>query len=171
MDKLSELTEYMNQIKLKKVLFGGYDKEDVQIKMNMMLAMFENCMKKQEEKEKNLTAEFEKQIKELQEEFESKQKVTDHLIVELNKEINSITEENHMLLQEQQKVKETYKTYCKDILKQYSDSLRILSGEFTKILESVSNMQKGINEETIFKTLDKAFDVKEVREITESNEE
>lgn len=164
MDKVQEITEYVEQMRLKKVLFGGYDKNDVQMKFDMVLAMFQKYVKEQEEKEKALLSDFEKQMKELKDEFESKKKVSDILIVELNKSINSLTEENQSMVQEQQKMKETYKAYCGDILKQYSDSLRLLSGEFSRILENVSNMQKGINEESIFEGLERALEMKEPEE-------
>lgn len=171
MDKLQEIREYMNQMQIKKVWFGGYDKEEVQVKFDVVYAMFQKCMKDQEEKEKALISDYEKRIKDLQNEFESKKKVSDILIVELNKSINSLTEENQSMVQKQQEMKEAYKGYCGDILKQYSDSLRLLSNEFSRILENVSNMQKGINEENIFEGLERAFEMRNVAGLLAEEEE
>lgn len=164
-DKLQELKERIEQMRLKKVMFGGYDKKDVQTKFEMALAMFQKCMKDQEDKEKAMIIAYEKQIEEmkaLQEEIEEKKKISDSLIIDLNKNISELTEENEMMVQEQHKIKESYKAYCSEIIKQYSESLRSLSGEFSRILENVSSLQREINEESIIGGLDKVLEVTEV---------
>ena len=68
MSKLQELKEYMDQMKIKKALFGGYNKEDVQLKFDMVYAMFEKAMKDQEEKEAELISQFEERLSKLVEE-------------------------------------------------------------------------------------------------------
>lgn len=163
-DKLQELKQSIDQMKLKKVMFGGYDKKDVQMKFDMALAMFQKCMKDQENKEKAMVMAYEKQIEEmkaLQAEIENKKRASDRLIADLNKNISELTEENQMMVQEQYKIKESYKAYCSEIIKQYSNSLRSLSGEFSRILENVSSLQKEINEESIIEGLEKALEVEE----------
>lgn len=163
-DKLQDLKQSIEQMKLKKVMFGGYDKKDVQMKFDMALAMFQKCMKDQENKEKAIAVDYEKQIKELkalQAEIENKKRASDRLIIDLNKNISELTEENQMMVQEQYKIKESYKTYCSEIIKQYSNSLRSLSGEFSRILENVSSLQKEINEESIIEGLEKVLEVEE----------
>lgn len=181
MERIQEIKDKMDQIQLKKVLFGGYSKEDVQSKLDMMFAMFENAMKKQIEKETELLAGFEKQIMDLRDEYESRKRLSDILINDLNRSISELTarkqameqdqqrmqEENDILtakneqiLQDQINMKEAYKDYCKELLKEYSESLHALSCEFSRILENVSNMQKEVDEERIFEGLENAFEMK-----------
>ena len=125
---MKELTEYMEQIKIKKVWFGGYDKEDVHLKLAMFIAMFEKYAKEQKEKEQ------------------------------------ALIEQNEALIRERERIKEVYKAYCGELVKQYSDSLRSLSGEFSRILGDISDIQKEIKEETIFEGLDKLLEISEGEE-------
>lgn len=206
MDKLQEIKESMNQMPLKKVWFGGYSKEDVQLKMDMLYAMVEKAMKEQAEKEAELLAGFENQIKAMQEEFDNQKRVSDILIGDLNKNINNLTAQNTMMehaeealeeekqqllleqaqmkeandmlvaeneqrIKEQAQMKEAYRAYCGELLKEYSDSLRALSGEFSRILENVSNMQKEIDAESVFEGLEKAFEMKKREVLTGTVEE
>lgn len=222
MDSLKELKDKMEQLPLKKVWFGGYSKEDVMLRLDMIYALFEKHMKDQAEREASMLAEFETQIQELKEEFESTKKVSNVLIDNLNHNINDlnaqnelmgqeqkkmqdaydelvveknniekeqakikqerdvlqsehehlvkeqlyIKEENNMLLaekeqmvREQYDMREAYRGYCKGLLKEYSESLCALSGEFSRILENVSNMQKEIDEEKVFKGLEQAVEM------------
>lgn len=241
MGNLQEIRDNINQVPLKKVWFGGYSKEDVQMKMDMVYAMFEKVMKEQAEKEAGMLAEFETQLQALREEFESTKRVSDILIGDLNRNINDLNVQNKMLEQEhvklqdayaaltierneikqeqvkaeeektvlieekgvlleekqkllqeqvqmkeandmlvaeneqkvkeQAQMKEAYKAYCGDLLKEYSDSLRALSGEFSRILENVSNMQKEIDEESVFEGLERAFEMKKREVLTGTVEE
>lgn len=180
MDKLQEMKDYLNQDQLKRVLFGGYSKEDVQTKFEMVCAMLDTYAKEQDEKEANLLADFETQLKELREEFEVQKKASDALIVDLNKSLaefeeqkqqfeqehqkiraanDALTAENELIVQEQYKMKEAYKAYCGGILKKYSESLDMLAGEFNKMLDNVSVMQKSISEETILEGFEKALEM------------
>lgn len=180
MDKLQEMKDYLNQDQLKRVLFGGYSKEDVQTKFEMVCAMLDTYAKEQAEKEANLLADFETQLKELREEFEVQKKASDALIVDLNKSLaefeeqkqqfeqehqkiraanDALTAENELIVQEQYKMKEAYKAYCGGILKKYSESLDMLAGEFNKMLDNVSVMQKSISEETILEGFEKALEM------------
>lgn len=180
MDKLQEMKEYMSQNQLKKVLFGGYSKEDVQTKFDMVCAMLDTYAKEQAEKEAEMLAGFETQLKELKEEFEVQKKASDILIIDLNKSLaefeeqkqqyeqehqkmravnDALTAENETIVQEQYKMKEAYKAYCGGILKKYSESLEALSGEFSRMLDNVSVMQKSISEETILEGFEKALEM------------
>lgn len=180
MDKLQEMKEYLNQDQLKKVLFGGYSKEDVQTKFEMVCAMLDTYAKEQATKEKELLADFEKQLKEMKEEFEVQKKASDTLIIDLNKSIaefeaqkqlfeqeqqkmraanDALVAENEVIVQEQYKMKEAYKAYCGEILKKYSESLNALSEEFGRMMENVSVMQKSISEEAILEGFDKALEM------------
>ena len=222
MDNIQEIKDYVKQNQLKKVIFGGYNKEDVQMKFDMILAMVEKYAKEQAEKEAAMLADFEEQIKPLKDDFENQKKVSDILIVNLNKDIAVLTEEkrsmeqtqlelkkensvlaeekqfveleqqklqeannalvaenqtieqeqhkfqetnaaltaeNHLMVHEQYKKKEAYKAYCGEILKKYSESLGTLSGEFERLLENVSNMQKSMSEESVIEGLEKALEM------------
>ena len=69
-------------------------------------------------------------------------------------------------LQEKQvQMREAYKEYCENILQQYGTSLRSLSGEFTRILDDVVNLQKEIVSIDVYAGLDKALEVKEHPEL------
>lgn len=180
MDKLQEMKDYMKQGQLKKTLFGGYNKEDVHMKFDMLSAMLDNYVKEQTEKEKAMLADFENKLQEMQQEFDNKKQVTDFLIIELNKNISeitsknenleeehsalrktvdSLTAENEKMVHEQFKIKEVYKTYCTEITKRYSESLNTLSQEFNKMLDNVSMVQKSISEESVVEGLEKALEV------------
>ena len=229
MDKLLEIKGLVNQVQMKKVWFGGYSKEDVQVKMDMMMEIIEKTIAEQNEKEAELLANFETEKEALREELESKKKVSDILVVDLNKNIDELTEvnramkvnqekteilnealktekyaleqecsklkdayneissirynleqeqmklkqayealieENQKMAEDQAKMKDAYRAYCGEILKEYSESLRSLSGEFSRILENVSNMQKEIDEESIFEGLERAFEGREPQTLT-----
>lgn len=130
--KLQELREQMDQMKIKKTLFGGYNKEDVQLKFDMVYAMFEKAVKEQEKKEKALVADFEKRLQDL-------------------------AEEKAVIEKEQVEMKSAYKTYCENMLDEYKGALRALSGEFSKILDDVSRIQKELEGDTIFESLELSF--------------
>ena len=130
--KLQELREHMDQMKIKKTLFGGYNKEDVQLKFDMVYAMVEKAVKEQEKKEKALIADFEKRLQDL-------------------------AEEKAMIEKEQVEMKSAYKTYCENMLDEYKVALRALSGEFSKILDDVSKIQKELESDTIFESLELSF--------------
>lgn len=180
MEQYQEIIDYVKQNQMRKVLFGGYSKEDVQIKMDMILAMLEKYEKEHKEKETAMLADFEQQLEAVKKEFENKKRITDILIIDLNKNISelttqnqtmeqeqfkmreaydALTAENETIVQEQYKMKEAYKAYCGEILKKYSESLDVLSGEFNKMLENVSVMQKSISEDSIFEGFERALEM------------
>ena len=65
MERVDELKEYIKLNQLKKVLFGGYSKEDVQAKLDMIYTMVEKSAQEREEKEAAMLAEFEEKLKAL----------------------------------------------------------------------------------------------------------
>jgi uncharacterized protein YukE len=148
-----------------------------------------------------MLSEFEMQLRELREEFESTKEVSGVLINKLNRNINELNAQNERMDQAQKKIrdayaelmveknsieeaqtkikqerddlqsererlvreqsdmKEAYRGYCKGLFKEYSESLCILSREFSRILENVSNIQKEIDEEKVFEGLEKAVEM------------
>ena len=62
------LREFKDQVQLKKVMFGGYDKKDVQLKFDVFYEMVERYLDEQKK-------EFDAKIEALTTDFENKQKV------------------------------------------------------------------------------------------------
>ena len=134
-NKMQEIREHMDQMKIKKALIGGYNKEDVQLKFDMLYAMFEKIVKEQEKEKKQLVADFERCLQEL-------------------------AEEKALIEKEQVEMKSAYKTYCEKMLGEYKIALRSLSGEFSKILEDVSKIENELQGDTIFDNLALTFEEK-----------
>ena len=201
MDKLSEIKGYVDQIQVKKVWFGGYSKEDVQKKLDKMMELFEKTLEERDKKEAELLANLKKEKEAMIEEFESKKKVSDILVNDLNEMNHSLGEEclqlknayndislikeklekdqeklkeaydalmaeSQQMAEKQLKMKEAYRLYCGEVLREYSESLRSLSGEFSRILKNVSSMQKEIDEESLFDDLERVFESKEYQVLT-----
>jgi len=135
MDKLHEISAYIADLKIKKVLFGGYDKTEVEMKFGELLAMFKKCMQEEQDLQKNLASEYEQKLN-----------TSQMLMNEMNKKLCAMMEAQKEMENEKEKMKDIYKEYCSNILQQYSDSLRALSTEFTQILENITNLQQNIIE-------------------------
>ncbi len=167
MDKLSEVTEYVEHIKMKKTLVGGYDKKDVSQKIAAILELFKKCTDKYEAEEAALIADYEKRM----EGHAAKNAELRAEILDLNKEVQELKEElselskgiqdlkeKHadeisMAEKEKEKLKTAYKECCSSILTEYSESIRSLSVEFTHVLENVARLQRGLKENVIFEQL------------------
>lgn len=161
MDKLQEVNDYIEKMKMKKVIFGGYDKDDVYMKINNIIDLFQKCVDKYEEEEKAIIRDYENRMKE-----------QDALISELNRKLEMAEKEQKKTFAEKEKIKSAYKEYCSTILTEYSNSLRSLSLEFTQVLENVARLQKGLKENAIFNQIE-AIEDEEILELPEGgkNEE
>lgn len=136
-------------MEFRKVLFGGYDKKEVNMAIDMLKKEYEakmNAMKNDYE------AKFDKMQKDLME------------------DIHSLTSENEALVVKQQEMRVAYKEYCETTLQQYAASLRSLSNEFSHILDNVVNLQKEIGSKDIFGEMDRALEMKQVYEALEEVE-
>lgn len=133
MDKLREISSYLDGLKIRKTLFGGYDKTDVEMKFGELLVLFKKCLEEEQSQQK-------KQI----DEYETRLQTSQILINEMNKKLCSLMEEQKNAEKEKEKMKGAYKEYCSNILQQYSDSLRALSTEFSQILDNISNLQQNM---------------------------
>lgn len=138
-ERFQEIIDFVNDVKIKKVIFGGYDKNDVTVKMNELMVKFENYTKEQQEKQKAQL-----------EECEVKIQTSKILINELNKKLSSLMLEQKNIEREKEKMQGAYKAYCSGILKQYSESLCSLSTEFSQILDNITVLQKNMAETDIF---------------------
>ncbi len=147
MDKLKELKEYRSQIKIKKALFGGYDKSDVLQKMEKMMELAAKCADAYEAEESALIKVYEKRMEE-----------KDEKIAKLTEQVADLTREQEETLKkaaaEKEKMKAAYKECCNAILTEYSQSIRSLSSEFTHVMENMAKLQKGLKENTIFEQLE-----------------
>ena len=154
MDRLQEINEYINDMKIKKAFFGGYDKEDVYKKIGVIVDLFRKFTEEQQEKQKELIEGYEKRLQ-----------ASDMLNMELNKKLGNLAAEQKNVIEEKEKMKEVYKEYCANILQQYSNSLRTLSAEFTQILDNVTNLQKDIVDEDLFEKLGPEIEAEQIPEL------
>ena len=154
MDRLQEINEYINDMKIKKAFFGGYDKEDVYKKIGVIVDLFRKFTEEQQEKQKELIEGYEKRLQ-----------ASDMLNMELNKKLGNLAAEQKNVIEEKEKMKEVYKEYCANILQQYSNSLRALSAEFTQILDNVTNLQKDIVDEDLFEKLGAEIEAEQIPEL------
>ena len=159
MDKLQEVNDYIEKMKMKKVIFGGYDKDDVYMKINNIIDLFQKCVDKYEEEEKSIIRDYENRMKE-----------QDALISELNRKLEMAEKEQKKTFAEKEKIKSAYKEYCSTILTEYSNSLRSLSLEFTQVLENVARLQKGLKENAIFNQIE-AIEDEEILELPEGGKD
>ena len=159
MDKLQEVNDYIEKMKMKKVIFGGYDKDDVYIKINNIIDLFQKCVDKYEEEEKAIIRDYESRMKE-----------QDALISELKRKLETAEKEQKKTFAEKEKIKSAYKEYCSTILTEYSNSLRSLSLEFTQVLENVARLQKGLKENAIFNQIE-AIEDEEILELPEGGKD
>ena len=160
MDNLQEINTYITEMKIKKTFFGGYDREDVYVKIGNIVEMFQRNIEEMQKKEK-----------ELEEGYEKRLQASEMLIAELIKKIGSLTAEQKGAIHEKERMKEVYKQYCSNILQQYSDSLRTLSAEFTQILDNVTNLQKNIVDVDIFEQFDSEIEMEQTAKIPEKETE
>ena len=136
-------------MEFRKVLFGGYDKKEVNMAIDMLKKEYEakmNAMKSDYE------AKFDKMQKDLME------------------DIHSLTSENEALVIKQGKMKIAYKEYCETTLQQYANSLRALSNEFSQVLDNVVNLQKEIGSKDILEEMDRALEMKQMYDALEEVE-
>lgn len=136
-------------MEFRKVIFGGYDKKEVQKALEM------------------LKKEYEAKMNAMKNDYEVK---FDKMQKDLMEDIHSLTAENNTLIAKQQEMRVAYKEYCETTLQQYAASLRSLSNEFSHILDNVVNLQKEIGTKDIFGEMDRALEMKQVYEALEEVE-
>lgn len=157
MDKLQEISNYVGNMKIRKTIFGGYDREDVFIKMQELVNMFQAYVNEEQEKQKEVIADYELRIQ------------TSQLLVgELNKKIVNLSAEQKSAESEKEQMKSAYKEYCSNILQQYSDSLRTLSTEFTQIMENITALQQNLIEGDFLEAIEVKIEDEEVPAIEEA---
>lgn len=149
MESLEKIRKYINNVKIRKTVIGGYDREDVYMKMNELVEVFKEYVKEELENQNVQKEQIEKELQKQRAEIETYKKKlqeSQSLVVDLNMKLNDLTAEQANTLGEMEDLKNTYKKYCSNILDQYSGSLRTLSTEFSKILENISILQQNIVE-------------------------
>lgn len=157
MERLQEISEYLEGLKIKRTLIGGYDREDVDAKLGELQDMIQECMEEQEEQERLL------------EDYDFRLHTSRMLVKKLKKKLREMTNEQESLELEKEKLKETYKEYCSNILQKYSESLRTLSTEFSEILDNITNLQKNIIDAESFEELQVNLDVNDAKALPEQD--
>lgn len=147
MEKIQEISKYVSNMSIRKTLFGGYDKNDVNAKMNELVDMFKKCLEEEKAFQQEQVETYEKRIQ-----------TSQLMLNEMNKKLASLLEEQKNSEEEKEKMKGAYKEYCTNILKQYSESLRTLSTEFSMILENISNLQQNMINLEIFDEIEVNID-------------
>ena len=154
-------------MEFRKVLFGGYDKKEVQMAIDMLKKEYEakilSMQKDFETKTEAKQKEFDAKLEEMQADYEKMQK-------DLSEDIHSLTSENEALVIKQGKMKTAYKEYCETTLQQYANSLRALSNEFSHVLDNVVNLQKEIGSKDILEEMDRALEMKQMYDALEEVE-
>ena len=159
MDKLQEISNYVGNMKIRKTFFGGYDREDVFVKMQELVNMFQACLKEEQDKQKEIVDDYELRIQ-----------TSQMLMAELNKKIAELSMEQKNAQVEKEQMKSAYKEYCANILQQYSDSLKTLSAEFTQIMDNITKLQQNLIDGDILETIEVKIEDEEVALIEESQE-
>lgn len=67
---LNKVTEYMNQLKLKKVLFGGYHKKTVDDSMRNLSALYEDVLEQKEQENRKNKNQFDQELSQAKEKIE-----------------------------------------------------------------------------------------------------
>ena len=150
-------------MEFKKVLFGGYDKKEVQMALEMLKKEYEAKMLSMKKEFETKTEAMQKEFEELQADYEKMQK-------DLSEDIHSLTSENEALVLKQGKMKIAYKEYCENTLQQYSNSLRALTNEFSQVLDNVVNLQKELGAKDILEEMDLVLEMKEMYDMLEDEE-
>lgn len=167
MESLERIKSYINEMNIKKTIIGGYDCEDVYNKMNGLMDVLREYIKEEMEENELQRKKAEMQLMQRNEEVdEYKKKLTDlqSTVVELQKKLDTHTNEQSEAEKEMEEMKDIYKKCCSDILEQYSGSLQTLSAEFSKILENISMLQQNIVELDRVGTIAKSADAAEIIE-------
>lgn len=149
MSSLEKIRSYINSLQIRKVLWGGYDREDVYIKMNGLVDVFRDYVKEEIETQELQRRKAEMQLQQKKEEIEEcerKLQESQLIVAELHEKLDDITSVQIATEKEMNEMKEAYKKYCTNILEQYSGSLKTLSVEFSKILDNISMLQQNIIE-------------------------
>lgn len=157
MESLDKIRSYINKMNIRKAIIGGYDREDVYIKINGLVDVFREYVKDElEDKElqrRKIEMQFQQQKEEI-EEYKQKLQESENTIVQLQQKLDEFAKVQVETEHEMEEMKDTYKKYCSNILEQYSGSLRTLSTEFSKILENISMLQQNIIELDSIETLE-----------------
>ena len=91
MDKMQEITEYINTMKIKKSFFGGFDREDVYVKLGVITGMFQKYIE-----------EFQKSEEKQKEEYEQRLKASEKNIAQLQQRVGVLLSEKQSVLQEKE---------------------------------------------------------------------
>ena len=93
MEKLQEISNYVGNMKIRKTFFGGYDREDVFVKMQELVNMFQECIEEEQDKQKKLVEDYEIRIQ-----------TSQRMLIEINKRIAELSLEQKNAEAEKEKM-------------------------------------------------------------------
>lgn len=135
MDKVQEIKKYVEMMKLKKVLFGGYDKEDVSKHVGHIIDMVQQYSEDCKRNEEEIIAKYQIRLEAMEMTIQALSMKLEHAVAEKDEAIN-----------EKEHLKGVYQEYCSKLLEKYSDSLKTLSGEFSKVIDNITTLQRDMLE-------------------------
>ena len=102
MDKIQEIKEYINTMKIKKTIFGGYDREDVYSKLGIITEMYQKYIE-----------EIQKSEESMREEYAQKIRQSEGDIAKLQQRIGILLNENQAIVDAKETALEERKTAIK----------------------------------------------------------
>lgn len=141
MDKIQEIKEYINTMKIKKTIFGGYDREDVYSKLGIITEMYQKYIE-----------EIQKSEESMREEYAQKIRQSEGDIAKLQQRIGILLNENQAIVDAKETALEERKTAIKardaaiEEKKAGEDEKELLQQESRKQQEELAKRQKQIEE-------------------------
>ena len=141
MDKIQEIKEYINTMKIKKTIFGGYDREDVYYKLGIITEMYQKYIE-----------EIQKSEESMREEYAQKIRQSEGDIAKLQQRIGILLNENQAIVDAKETALEERKTAIKardaaiEEKKAGEDEKELLQQESRKQQEELAKRQKQIEE-------------------------
>lgn len=141
MDKIQEIKEYINTMKIKKTIFGGYDREDVYSKLGIITEMYQKYIEEVRKSEESMRKEYAQRIRKSEED-----------IAKLQQRIGVLLNENQAIVDAKETALEEKKTAIKardaaiEEKKAGEDEKELLQQESRKQQEELAKRQKQIEE-------------------------
>ena len=141
MDKIQEIKEYINTMKIKKTIFGGYDREVVYSKLGIITEMYQKYIE-----------EIQKSEESMREEYAQKIRQSEGDIAKLQQRIGILLNENQAIVDAKETALEERKTAIKardaaiEEKKAGEDEKELLQQESRKQQEELAKRQKQIEE-------------------------
>lgn len=142
MDKIQEIKEYINTMKIKKTIFGGYDREDVYSKLGIITEMYQKYIEEVRKSEESMRKEYAQRIRKSEED-----------IAKLQQRIGVLLNENQAIVDAKETALEEKKTAIKardaaiEEKKAGEDEKKLLQQESRKQQEQLGMQQSEISKQ------------------------